>query len=127
MHVMHTTWAEHNAPDENCSLQELVFSKIFPCIGRLTPWVDMIHCLSEFFLLKFSHFQVISKVSDLFSSRSVVETMRSISEGEGVNADPETLARLTNSVYKAYMFYQDAAAAQGNQKQEQEDLTAQEW
>ena len=72
--------------------------------------------------------QVISKVSDLFSSRSVVETMRSIREGEGVNADPETLARITNSVYKAYMFYQDAAAAaQANQKQDQEDPTAQEW
>ena len=73
--------------------------------------------------------QVISKVSDLFSSRSVVETMRSISEGGGVDADPETLARITNSVYKAYTFYQEAAASQANQKQEdqgKEDLTTKE-
>jgi len=76
--------------------------------------------------------QVISKVSDLFSSRSVVETMRSISEGRagggGVDADPETLARITNSVYKAYTFYQEAAASQANQEQDQgkEDLTAKE-
>ena len=91
------------------------------------PWVDRYdsQTIQKFISILLS--QVISKVSDLFSSRSVVETMRSISEGEGVNVDPETLARLTNSVYKAYMFYQDATDAQGNQKQEQEDLTAQEW
>ena len=54
--------------------------------------------------------------------------MRSIREGEGVNVDPEALARITNSVYKAYTFYQDAAAAaQANQKQDQEDPTAKEW
>ena len=82
------------------------------------PWVDMIHCPSKN-LISILLSQVISKVSDLFSSRSVVETMCSIREGEGVIVNPDTLARITNSVYNAYMFYQDAAAAaQANQKQD---------
>ena len=70
------------------------------------------------------HFQLVSKISTMFEEllegkRSLEATVKG-----AAHIDPEVVARLTNTVYRAYKFYEDHQKSWNAQKKMQDENIA---